>query len=357
MGCFYKDIQKYRREILFGLAAAVLFIVIKYVIVYVLPFVFAGIFVFLIHKPVEFIHKKTQIGKGFLAGMILLIVILILGAGIWYCSCLGIAKLKLLISNINFYENQLFTLVHSCCDKVESNLGLSSLTIENLILERVNIFIDDLKIDVVPKMLDRTMLYGKVLFSVVMFVLVTIIAVVLLAKDYQMMLQKVEGIALFKESVMMLKKLIYLIGAYLRAQIEIILVVSLICFIGFGLCGYDYPYVWGIVTGLLDVLPFVGTGVVLLPMAVLQLLMGNEWSAIVLVVTFIVSALSREILEPKLIGARMGVIPIAILLSVYVGAKVFGPAGVIWGPLYMLMLYEIYKKIYRKTEVPEAERN
>lgn len=342
---------------MFGLAAAVLFIVIKYVIVYVLPFLFAGIFVFFIHKPVEFIHKKTQIGKGFLAGMILLIVILILGAGIWYGSCLGIAKLKLLISNINFYENQLFTLVHSCCDKVESNLGLSSLTIENLILERVNIFIDDLKIDVVPKMLDQTMLYGKVLFSVVMFVLVTIIAVVLLAKDYQMMLQKVEGIALFKESVMMLKKLLSLIGAYLRAQIEIILVVSMICFIGFGLCGYDYPYVWGIVTGLLDVLPFVGTGVVLLPMAVLQLLMGNEWSAIVLVVTFIVSALSREILEPKLIGARMGVIPIAILLSVYVGAKVFGPAGVIWGPLYMLMLYEIYKKIYRKTEVPEAEEN
>ena len=94
-----------------------------------------------------------------------------------------------------------------------------------------------------------------------------------------------------------------------------------------------------------------------MPMAVLQLLMGNEWSAIVLTVTFIISALSREILEPKLIGAKMGVIPIAILLSVYVGAKVFGPAGVIWGPLYMLMLYEIYKKIYRKTEISETEKN
>lgn len=357
MGCFYKDVQKYRREILFGLIAAVLFIVIKYVIVYILPFLFAGIFVFLIRKPIEFIHKKTKIGKGFLAGMILLIVILILGAGIWYCSCFGVAKLKLLISNINFYENQLFILVHSCCDRVENNLGLSSLTIENLIVDRVNIFIDNLKIDVVPKMLDWTVVYGKVLFSGVMFLLVTLIAVVLLAKDYQMILQKAEKVALFKESVRMLKKLICLIGAYLRAQIEIILVVSLICFIGFALCGYDYPYVWGIVTGLLDVLPFIGTGVVLLPIAVLQLLMGNEWSAIVLVITFIVSALSREFLEPKLIGAKMGVIPIAILLSVYVGAKVFGPAGVIWGPLYMLMLYEIYKKLYRESEIPEAERN
>lgn len=357
MGCFYKDIQKYRKEILFGVAAAVLFVVIKYVIVYILPFVFAGIFVFLIRRPIEFIHKKTKISKGFLAGMILLFIILILGAGIWYCSCFGIAKLKLLIANMSFYENQLFSLVHSCCEKVESNLGLSSLTIENLILDRVNIFIDDLKIDVVPKMLDQTMFYGKILFSGVMFFLVMLIAVVLLAKDYQMMLEKTEKVVLFRESVMMLKKLICLIGAYLRAQIEIILVVSLICFIGFAISGYDYPYVWGLATGILDVLPFVGTGVVLLPMAVLQLLMGNEWSAIVLTVTFIISALSREILEPKLIGAKMGVIPIAILLSVYVGAKVFGPAGVIWGPLYMLMLYEIYKKIYRKTEISETEKN
>lgn len=357
MGCFYKDVQKYRKEILFGLIAAVLFIVIKYVIVYVLPFVFAGIFVFLIHKPIEFIHKKTKIGKGFLAGMILLIVILILGAGIWYCSCFGIAKIKLLISNINFYENQLFALVHSCCDRVESNLGLSSLTIENLILDRVNIFIDNLKIDVVPKMLDWTMVYGRVLFSGVMFCLVTLIAVVLLAKDYQLMLQKAERIALFRETVILFKRLVCLVGAYLRAQIEIILVISLICFMGFALSGYDYPYVWGIVTGILDVLPFVGTGVVLLPMAVLQLLMGNEWSAIVLTITFIISALSRELLEPKLIGAKMGVIPIAILLSVYVGAKVFGVAGVIWGPLYMLMLYEIYKKLYREAEAPETEKS
>lgn len=115
---------------------------------------------------------------------------------------------------------------------------------------------------------------------------------------------------------------------------------------GFVLSGYAYPYIWGIVTGFLDVLPFVGTGVTLLPMALLQLLMGNEANAIILVVTFIVSALARELLEPKLIGARMGIIPIAILIAVYVGAKVFGIAGVVWGPLYMLMLYEIYKKLY-----------
>lgn len=346
MGSFYDEVKKYRKEILFGLAAVLLFVLIKYVIVYILPFILAGIFVFLIRKPIEFIHKKTKIGKGFLAGVILIFIILILGTGIWYCSGWGIAKLKFLIINISFYEEQLFQMVHNCCDAVENNLGISSLTIENLILERVDIFIDDLKIDVVPKMLDQTMIYGKWIFNGMMFFIVTLIAAVLLAKDYQWMIQKAKKVTLFSECIGMLRKLICLIGAYIRAQIEIILVVSLICFLGFALSGYKLPYIWGIVTGLLDVLPFVGTGITLLPLAVLQLLMGNGINAIILVITFVISALARELLEPKLIGARMGVIPIAILISVYVGAKVFGFAGVIWGPLYMLILYEIYKKLY-----------
>jgi len=350
MGSFYEDVKKYRKEILFGLAAVLLFVLIKYVVVYILPFILAGIFVFLIRKPIDFIHKKTKIGKGFLAGMILLFLILILGALIWYCSGWGIAKLKLLIVNISLYEEQLFQMVHNCCDAVENNLGISSLTVENLILERVDIFIDDLKIDVVPKMLDQTMLYGKWIFKGMMFLIVTLIAVVLLAKDYRWMLQKAEKVTLLNEGIAMFKKLVCLIGAYIRAQIEIIFVVSLICFLGFALSGYKFPYIWGIVTGLLDVLPFVGTGITLLPLAVLQLLMGNGVSAIILIVTFIISALARELLEPKLIGAKMGVIPIAILISVYVGAKVFGFAGVIWGPLYMLMLYEIYKKLYQVSQ-------
>lgn len=343
MGNFY---EKYRREIIFTAAAVLLFVLIKYAVVYVLPFIFAGIFVFMIHKPVDYIHQKTKIGKGFLAGSALAIFLAALGVGLWYCSGLGISGLKRMIANLTFYEAQMSEMVHDCCDAVEDRLGISSLTVENLIIERVNLFIDELKIDVVPKVLGQTVIYGRALFSGMMFLLVTLIAVILLAKDDQLILEKAKKIPVIQEGVRMMGKLVRLIGAYLRAQLEIILIVSLVCFLGFLLGGYPHPLLWGFVTGLLDVLPFIGTGITLLPMALLQLLMGNGVSALILAVTFIISALTRELLEPKLIGARMGVIPIAILFSVYVGAKVFGAAGVIWGPLYMLVLYEIYKRLY-----------
>lgn len=343
MGTFY---EKYKREIIFTAAAVLLFVLIKYAVIYVLPFILAGIFVFIIHKPIDYIHQKTKIGKGFLAGSILSVFLLIAGLGIWYGTGLGISGLRRLIINLTFYEDRLSEMVHHCCDAVENNLGINSLTVENLIIERVNVFIDDFKIDVVPKVLGQTVIYGRVLFQGIMFILVTLIAVILLAKDYRQILEKTKEVHIIREAAHMMKRLVCLIGAYIRAQIEIILIVSMICFLGFLLSGFSHPLLWGVVTGLLDVLPFIGTGIILLPMAFLQLLMGNGINALILTVTFIVSALARELLEPKLIGARMGVIPIAILFSVYVGAGVFGAAGVIWGPLYMLMLYEIYKSLY-----------
>ncbi len=346
MGNFYEDCQKYKREIIFGLIALLLFISIKYVIVYILPFIFAGIFVFLIHKPVNRIHEKTKIGRGFLAGILMSMLLLLLAIVIWYVSRLSVTGLRTLFMNLPYYEGQVTSMVKGCCDAVENNLGIKSLTIETLILERMNVFIDELKVDVVPKLLGQTMIYGKWIFNSIMFVLVTLIAVILLAKDYRKILDKTEDIRIFHICKEMFQKMMHLLGTYLKAQIEIILIVSLICFVGFAISDYPHPYIWGIVTGLLDVLPFVGTGIVLLPLALLQLLMGNGITTLILVLTFIISALARELLEPKLLGSKMGVIPIAILVAVYVGAKVFGVAGVIWGPLYMLLLYEIYKKIY-----------
>lgn len=347
MGNFYEDIKKHQKEITFGAAAILLFILIKYVILYVLPFLFAALFVVLFHKPIELIHAKTKISRGFLAGAILLCFILIIGTGVWYGSVWGISKIKQVILQLSVYENQFVRLVHQCCDAMENNLGINSLTVENMILEKKDAFMDGLKADVIPKVLNQTMLYGKVVFRAVMFLIVTFIAVVLLAKDYPFLLERAGKIRLLQEGLFVCKKLFGLIGAYIRAQIEIILIVSMICFLGFFLSAYRYPYVWGLVTGLLDVLPFVGTGIVLLPLAVLELLMGNTKYAVLLLVTFIVSALARELLEPKLIGAQMGVIPIAVLAAVYVGARIFGATGVIWGPLYMLTLYEIYKKLYQ----------
>lgn len=64
------------------------------------------------------------------------------------------------------------------------------------------------------------------------------------------------------------------------------------------------------------------------------------------VITFLLSASARELLEPRLIGKKMNVLPILILVSVYAGVQVFGVSGVFLGPLYMMTLSEAADRIY-----------
>ena len=97
---------------------------------------------------------------------------------------------------------------------------------------------------------------------------------------------------------------------------------------------------WGILAGVLDALPFIGTGVVLVPLAVQQFFCGSYVRGVVCLLLYAACIFIRELLEPKLIGKRIGVSPIAILLSIYGGIQLFGLWGIIGGPLGFVMIYQ-----------------
>ena len=63
----------------------------------------------------------------------------------------------------------------------------------------------------------------------------------------------------------------------------------------------------------------------------------------------------RELLEPKLIGKKIGVSPVLILLSIYAGIKLFGIWGIIGGPLGFIMIYQAYLSLERRAQMPAAE--
>lgn len=90
-------------------------------------------------------------------------------------------------------------------------------------------------------------------------------------------------------------------------------------------------------------LPFVGTGIVLLPLSIWQLLNGWYVQTVVCLVLYGVCILTRELLEPKLIGKRVGVAPVYMLLAVYAGIRLFGVSGIIKGPLCLIVIFEILR--------------
>lgn len=175
-----------------------------------------------------------------------------------------------------------------------------------------------------------------------------LIATVLLAKDYDELMNRLldrEDCHLLLEVVC---GVIRYIATYVKAQGVIMTVIAAVCAVGLLMAGIRQGILWGLLAGLLDALPFIGTGVVLLPLAVFQLLEENIWSGICCILVYIICIFTRQILEPRLIGRRIGVRPIVVLISLYVGIRLFGVAGIIKGPLGFIIIWETFQ--HRREE-------
>ena len=93
--------------------------------------------------------------------------------------------------------------------------------------------------------------------------------------------------------------------------------------VGLLLTGIDYALLLGAVIALVDALPLLGSGTVLLPWSLLCFLRGNARCGFALIGVYAAAALTRTVLEPRLLGRQMGLSPLLALLS----AAAFVAAG------------------------------
>ena len=127
-------------------------------------------------------------------------------------------------------------------------------------------------------------------------------------------------------------------GGWLKAQGLLVLLNGLLCTVGLCLLQIRGALLWAILIALVDLLPVLGSGAVLLPWALLSLLRGEGGQALGLLVLWAAAALLRSILEPRLVGQRAGLPPLAALAALYLGFTASGAVGMILAPLAVLSL-------------------
>lgn len=136
--------------------------------------------------------------------------------------------------------------------------------------------------------------------------------------------------------------------AYIRAQLIIISIVSVVCSVGFYLVGSSYGLVFGILVAVIDAFPILGSGIVLIPAALIAALTHRLRNAVIFLLLLLACQVVRQFLEPKLIGEKVGISPFFILLSVYFGLQLFGVIGVLTGPM-ALVLWQSMIRYLRET--------
>ncbi len=130
-----------------------------------------------------------------------------------------------------------------------------------------------------------------------------------------------------------LLKLRKTMGAWLRAQLKMMGITYVIVAVGLFLSGVSYGPVWAIAVAIVDAVPVLGTGIVLIPWGVIAILQGNTFQAIGLFVTYAAALLARTTLEPRLVGKQLGLDPLVTLIFFYAGYRFFGVLGMLFAPV------------------------
>lgn len=130
-----------------------------------------------------------------------------------------------------------------------------------------------------------------------------------------------------------LQKLRRTLGAWLKAQLKLMGVTYMIVTAGLFLSGVSFAPVWAVAVALVDAVPILGTGTVLIPWAVIALLQGRTLPAVGILCTYAVAMLTRTTLEPRLVGRQLGLDPLVTLVFFYAGYKLFGVLGMLFAPM------------------------
>lgn len=323
-----------------GIVAGV-YLGMKYLVPLFIPFLFAGIIVMIINPCVVWMHRKLRIHKGIAATVIMTVAGGLLLTLVW-AVCDGLlGQCKRILPRIGIYESELCRLVRHSCQAMEQTFGIDAVNIETLVLDNINVMVDNMQVNIIPNLMNDSFFYVKGVAEFVGAVMIAVISVVLLSKDLEKIMDQCRHYKGFLLLCAIIQKVASAIWTFLKSQLIIMLITGILCILAFWIMGNPYAIVAGIIIGLLDALPFIGTGLVLIPWTLIELLNQRYTNALILCILFIACSLSRELLEPRLIGKKLGIYPIVIMLAIYVGIKLYGISGIVMGPVSLLIIYEL----------------
>lgn len=326
------------------------------VAIFFLPFLIAFVISKIIRKPVNYLNKKYKVSKVLGVILAMLLFIIIVGA-ILYLFCAALFKeiislseqtqyiFPLLYNNISlqldrfsFFYNNL-----NISPEIISSLENSFLNIINGLLTTLASWINSAGNFAINTIMNFP--------TILIYIIITILATFFMSSDAKYIsdsLEKYLPLKWLKKAEDISNGLFHSLGSYLKAIGILIFITFCELLIGFWLFDIEYAVILAIVIALIDALPILGTGTVLIPWGIVLLVMGDYTLGFCILGLYLFILIVRQLIEPKIVGKQIGVYPLLTLLAMYTGVKFFGLSGVIIGPIVLIILKNVFSSVYEK---------
>lgn len=130
---------------------------------------------------------------------------------------------------------------------------------------------------------------------------------------------------------------------FLKSYLVLFLLTFAGLFLGFVILGERYAFLFALMTAAIDALPIFGMGIVMLPLAVFHFMTGSIGYGVGVLVLYLILMVCRQILEPKILGAGLGIHPLIMLCTMYAGWQWFGVFGMLMAPFLTVTVKNLLK--------------
>lgn len=308
------------------------------------PFIIAYFFSWILQPLVRFLHIKIRMPR---LSAAVLSLITVGGLLIWCFGFVGnlfIAQIITLIKNMPIYFTILGSKVDSFCTGFDKLLGIEDGTMRGVINDNIDGILIIIRTKVMPSLTTASFHIVMNLVGFVGIILIIVVTILLLLKDSDKYKESFKNNYYYKDIHLVTGKLSETGIAYLRTQSILVLIISSLCFVGLLLIGNKYALLIGIGIGIFDAFPILGSGLILVPWSLIELINQDVYSAAILLTLYLVCQIVRQFLEPKLLGNKVGLKPVYTLMSMYVGLELFGFIGFFLGPIGLIIIVTIIKE-------------
>lgn len=340
-------LREYRHKLMvLGFIGAMLlmsYFIIKYLIPLLWPFII-GLLLALLFKPVilflkKHLHINKMVGTAIVLGIVSIIIVF--GTALLIRGVL--TQVTALFENMDVYMVAADDYLSDVCNSIGDTVGVEGDSLFKSVTKNINNFMYDMEEKITSLVMGTSIPAIMAFVELIIGVALVIVSLFLFIKDIDGIRGYFKRFYFRKEMRFVVRRIFVVTKAYIKAQLIIMAAIAAECVVGLFVLGNSYPLLIGIVIGLLDALPLFGVGAILLPWTIIYIAAGNFVKAAIMFTIFIVCYFTREFLEPKLIGDKIGIHPIITLVTIYAGFRLLGFAGMFLAPLVFIVIRDATK--------------
>lgn len=317
------------------------FISIKYILPMLAPFVIGFMVAALLNPFIDKIEKSVKLKRSFIS---IIILLLFYGILVLLTSLFGV-KLFSFLQNLFYqlpklYENTLQPSLDSIVNSFLMKFPEIEVHLEdifNSISDSVFSFLTNVSSTLVGTITG----FASQIPSILIKFLFTIVSSFFFTIDYHVIKQFIVRQIPEKKKKLLLnikKNGIGTIFKFIKGYLTLMIISFVELSIGFWILGISNAFLIGFLVALIDILPILGTGGVLIPWAIISFIFGKTSLGIGMLILYVVITIIRQILEPKIVGKQIGLHPAVTLICMFVGAQLFGILGLFLFPVLATLL-------------------